>query len=256
MAPRKGKSDAPAATDGEYEQLRSPKAGKAYAEPDARFVLDYLPLDDPVALIRYALQAIEVSANLHNKVSKGGYYFMGLSPLRTHRLPAAQAAKLLQKLHQEGEVEGRISGKQTVYHALQDASDTATPEAIAILNQDIESFRGQLDNLRANEKQSRAALTALVTKPRLSDLRQDISRLKDERETLQGRVATSASSEPIPITPVERSHLETAWKKWQRHATIRRRICRDLWARCSEVLPEDMTASELWESLGLEGKPQ
>ncbi|KAJ6178380.1 Chitin synthase activator (Chs3) [Penicillium mononematosum] len=172
--------------------------------------------------------AIDVSANLHNKVTK------------------TQAAKLLRDLHEKKEIEGRVSGKQTVYHALQDPSDIISPEATAALKLDIERLEDELATLKANEKKARVALAALHAKPRISDLRQDISRLESEKSTIQARLASRHEGEPVQMSPEEREKLEKEWKYWQRHANVRRRICRDLWGQCSEVLPEDITAAELW----------
>ncbi|KAJ6132799.1 hypothetical protein N7471_008014 [Penicillium samsonianum] len=174
--------------------------------------------------------AIDISANLHNKVTK------------------TQAAKVLRDLHEKKEIEGRVSGKQTVYHALQDPSDIATPEVAAALKLDIESLESEISNLKANEKKARAELAALHAKPRISDLRQDISRLENEESTIQARLASRHKGDPVQVSPEEREKLEKEWKYWQRHANVRRRICRDLWGQCSEVLPEDMTAAELWVS--------
>jgi 26S proteasome regulatory subunit (ATPase 3-interacting protein) len=100
--------------------------------------------------------------------------------------------------------------------------------------------------LKANEKRARAALAALHAHPRISELRQDISRLEAEESTIQARLASCHEGDPVHISPEEREKLEEEWKYWQRHANVRRRICRDLWGQCSEVLPEGMTAAELW----------
>ncbi|KAJ5831000.1 uncharacterized protein N7525_009253 [Penicillium rubens] len=130
------------------------------------------------------------------------------------------------------------------------------PEVVAALKLDIERLEDELATLKANEKKARAALAALHAKPRISDLRQDISRLESEESTIQARLASRHEGESVQMSPEEREKLEKEWKCWQRHANVRRRICRDLWGQCSEVLPEDMTAAELWESLGLEGTLQ
>ncbi|KAJ5780898.1 Chitin synthase activator (Chs3) [Penicillium paradoxum] len=182
--------------------------------------------------------AIDVSANLHNKVTK------------------TQAAKLLRDLHEKKEIEGRISGKQTVYHAIQDPSDSITPEIAAALKLDIERLKSQLSTIKANEKMARAALASLHAKPRVSSLRQDISRLESQNSMIQARLASRHEGDSIQMSSAERETLEKEWGKWQRHVSVRRRICRELWGHCSEVLPEGMTASELWESLGLEGTLQ
>ncbi|KUM63909.1 hypothetical protein ACN42_g3167 [Penicillium freii] len=136
----------------------------------------------------------------------------------------------------------------TVYHALQDPSDITTPEVAAALKLDIENLESEISTLKANEKKARAELAILHAKPRISDLRQDISRLESEKSTIQARLASHHEGDPVQISPEEREKLEKEWKYWQRHAKVRRRICHDLWGQCSEVLPNDMTAAELWVS--------
>jgi 26S proteasome regulatory subunit (ATPase 3-interacting protein) len=82
----------------------------------------------------------------------------------------------------------------------------------------------------------------------VSDLRQDIARLGSEQEAIQARLANRHEDDTVSISPAGRAKLETDWKQWQRQVGIRRRICRELWGRCSEVLPENVTAPELWVS--------
>ncbi|KAJ5299351.1 Chitin synthase activator (Chs3) [Penicillium atrosanguineum] len=182
--------------------------------------------------------AIEVSANLHNKVTK------------------AQASKLLRELYQNEKIEERVAGKQSVYHALQSSSQNVTPEIIAALSQEIEQLQVQLSSIKGDEKKLRASLAALEAKPRLSFLRQSIRQLEEEKEAIQGRLGSLHDSETAQLPLEEWSRLEDEWRWWQRHAATRRRICRDLWGRCTEVLPDNTSALELWESLGLEGTLQ
>lgn len=139
-------------------------------------------------------------------------------------------------------------GKQTVYHALQDASDTLIPEAAAALKLEIDNLESQLPTLKADEKRARAALATLAATPRISDLRHDISRLENERSAIQTRLARHHEDDSVPLSPTERQKLEAECKRWQRHVSVRRRICRELWGQCSEVLPEGVTAAELWVS--------
>ncbi|KAJ5377865.1 Chitin synthase activator (Chs3) [Penicillium cataractarum] len=206
MAPRKEKGDKGARTD------------------DATLVLDYLREQNR------PYSAIDISANLHNKVTK------------------TQAAKVLKELHQNGEIEGRTAGKQIVYHALQKASDSASPEVLVALSQQITTLQDELSTIKANEKKARAALSALEAKPRLSTLREDIRQLQEERDAAQARIGKLYGDDQPQISPEARAQLERDWKQWQRQATVRRGICRELWGRCSEVLPEDTTAPELWVS--------
>ncbi|OQD76818.1 hypothetical protein PENDEC_c003G01350 [Penicillium decumbens] len=231
MGTRKGKSDASAGAD------------------DTTMILDYLReqnMPSTCPWLRAATdladnrfgKAIEVSANLHNKVTR------------------VKATKLLRELHQNGKIEERVAGKQVVYHAVQGSSDEATPEILAALSQEIEQLQGQLSSAKEDEKKARASLAALEAKPRLSALRQDIQRLEEEKEEIQARLGTLHDSDTVQLSLEERSKLEEEWRQWQRHAAIRRRICLDLWARCTELLPENTSSSELWETLGLEPSPQ
>lgn len=137
-------------------------------------------------------------------------------------------------------------GKQTVYHALQDSSDDASTEVIANLDQEIKQLQEQLTTLRANEKKARADLATLCSKPLLSELRQDIDRLEKEKESILGRLAKFHGNDSVQVSPAERAGIEREWKLWQKHASTRSRICRDMWKRCSEVVPEGMTREELW----------
>lgn len=135
-----------------------------------------------------------------------------------------------------------------MYHALQDPSDTVTLEEAAALKHEIEDLEGQLATLKADEKKARAALATLNATPRVSDLRQDISRLESEESAIQKRLASHHEGDPVLLSPITRERLEAEWKQWQRHASVRRQIFRELWMQCSEVLPEGVTAAELWVS--------
>lgn len=140
-------------------------------------------------------------------------------------------------------------GKQVVYHALQDSSQAAIPEAIAALDEKIAKRHDELAAIKATEKEARAALAVFEAKPRLSQLRQEIHQLEEEQAVIQARSQELHGGDDVQIPPEERARLEQEWKQWQRHAATRRRICRELWGRCTEVLPEDMTSRELWVSV-------
>ncbi|KGO65438.1 Tat binding protein 1-interacting [Penicillium italicum] len=230
MAPRKPKSDAPAGGD-DASIIREYLRQQKYAGSVELLLYSSWWLTSPgtVVHIRFAFSTEQ---------SEG----------QTAEQALSQAAKLLRELHIKKEIEERVSGKQTVYHALQDPSDITTPEVAAALKLDIERLEGEVSTLKANEKKARAELAALHAKPRISDLRQDIRRLETEESTIQARLASCHEDDPVQISPEERKKLEKEWEYWQRHANVRRRICRDLWGQCSEVLPENTTAAELWVS--------
>lgn len=145
-----------------------------------------------------------------------------------------------------------MSGKQTVYHTPQNpTSSSNTPETIALLDSEIELLKAELATLKSEEKKTRSSLLVLLAIPRIADLRSDIQRLGNERDEMQARAKvkepeTEAGAMAVAISPEERTRLENEWKAWFRQASIRRRICRDMWERCSEVLPGGMSAMELW----------
>jgi 26S proteasome regulatory subunit (ATPase 3-interacting protein) len=86
----------------------------------------------------------------------------------------------------------------------------------------------------------------------VSDLRQDIDRLESEQSAIQARLASHHEGDPVRLSPTEREKLEKEWKQWQRHLSVRRRICHELWGQCSEVLPEGVTAGNLWVRLEIQ----
>ncbi|KAI9928060.1 hypothetical protein MW887_002912 [Aspergillus wentii] len=129
----------------------------------------------------------------------------------------AYAAKALRELHQNKEIEGRVAGKQTVYHALQDSFDDSTPEVIAGLDQEIKQLQGNLTALKANEQDTRAELATLCTKPLLSDLRRDIGRLDKEKESTLARLEKLRGSSSVRMPPGERAKIENEWKCWQKN---------------------------------------
>jgi len=60
-----------------------------------------------------------VSSNLHNAVTKGQLYCTGYRYVITNWKKTATATKILKEMHESGQIEGRVSGKQIVYHTIQ-----------------------------------------------------------------------------------------------------------------------------------------
>ncbi|QVM06493.1 hypothetical protein D8B26_001201 [Coccidioides posadasii str. Silveira] len=185
--------------------------------------------------------AIDISANLHNKVTK------------------AYTAKALRELHEKKQVEGRASGKQIVYHAIQDAIDESTPEGLAGLDEEIQAFKSQVASAKSQNKLLKAELTTLNGRVSTSELRQCLAALEGEKRNLIASLAPSKASsvQAKAVTAEEKASLEKEWRKWRKHVTVRKKICHEMWMRCTEVLPEAVQGKEeLWESLGLEGSPR
>ncbi|GIJ87202.1 hypothetical protein Asppvi_006108 [Aspergillus pseudoviridinutans] len=214
------------------------------ANDETSLILDYLrkqnrpysvrPLDDERLAGNdsnvLASQAIDVSTNLHNKVSK------------TH------AAKVLRELHRKKEIDARISGKHIVYHALQDASDDLRTETMATMDEKIKQLEEQLTTLKTKEKKARADLATLSTKPLLCELRYDVGRLEQETQEVSSRLEKIQKRDSIQMCPEERAKLGKEWKRWNKIASVRKTICRDLWSRCLEVVPDNVSREELWVS--------
>ncbi|KAL4959966.1 putative TBP interacting domain protein [Aspergillus stella-maris] len=165
------------------------------------------------------------------------------------------AVKALKDLHQKKEIECKVAGKQTVYHALQEESDENSPDAVAAIDAEIERLQEQLPGLKEDEKRAQAELNALNAKPLRSELRVDIEKLEGEKEELAERLVKVHGDGATDVSPQEKENVRKDWRIWQNQARVRARICRDLWRKCSETLPEGMTREGFWESLGLEGAP-
>ncbi|KAL4767427.1 Tat binding protein 1-interacting protein-domain-containing protein [Aspergillus nidulans var. acristatus] len=165
------------------------------------------------------------------------------------------AIKALRELHQKKEIECRVAGKQTVYHALQEEINEAGHDAIAAMDEEIESLQEQLSSLKENEKRVQGQLNSLNAMPLLSELRTEIKELEKEKESLAARLIKVCGDASAEVSPQEKEKVRKDWKIWQNQESVRAKICRDLWRKCSETLPEGMTREELWESLGLEGTP-
>ncbi|KAL2782496.1 Tat binding protein 1-interacting protein-domain-containing protein [Aspergillus keveii] len=217
MAPKKGKVDKQAANDATSD-------GTA-------MILDYLRNQNR------PYSAIDVSTNLHNKVTK------------------TYAVKALRDLHQKKEIECRVAGKQTVYHAMQEESDENSADAVAAMDEEIQRLQEELPGLKEEEKKVQAELSSLNAVPLLSELRAEIEKLESEKESLAASLAKVHGDCEVNVSPQESEAVRKDWKLWQVQARVRARICRDLWLKCSETLPEGTTREELWERLGLEGSP-
>ncbi|KAI1993174.1 hypothetical protein LOZ53_002219 [Ophidiomyces ophidiicola] len=183
-------------------------------------------------------QAIDVSANLHNKVTK------------------SYAAKALKEMHEKKQVEGKISGKQIVYHTIQDPAEEATPEELTAIDREIEETKSYIASAKSQEKLLKTQLATLNARVSTAELRYQVLGLEKERAGVVARLdpLKASAKQARVVSAEEKAHVEKEWKTWQRNASTRRIMCREMWMRCTEVLPEGVSnKAEFWESLGLEG---
>ena len=135
-----------------------------------------------------------------------------------------------------------------MYHAIQDPADDASTEVLAAIDKELETLKEDIAAGKAREKALKAELSMLNARVSTADLRQGVSSLESEKDQLLARLSTMRNSSVQPVSVVERARAENEWKVWQKHVKVRKRICRELWERCTEVLPEDTTKEELWVS--------
>lgn len=114
----------------------------------------------------------------------------------------------------------------------------------------------EIEQLKAREKKAKTDLAALNAKPSLARIRETLDQVVRERELVlsrcvQVRDTSSRVSNVVGVSTQEREMVEREWKAWQGQVVRRRRICRELWGKCCEVLSEGGGTSreELWVSI-------
>ncbi|KAI5298496.1 Alpha subunit of the F1 sector of mitochondrial F1F0 ATP synthase [Ascosphaera pollenicola] len=148
-------------------------------------------------------------------------------------------------------------GKQIVYHAIQEPEEEASPEEIEALKKEIELLRDGIANRKLQEREARASLTALAAHTSTSSLRAIVDELVAEHAAILARLKPMRQSgaETEIVTPERQEAVGQEWETWKKHLIRRKKICREMWYRCTEVLPEGVSnKEEMWESLGLEGQ--
>ncbi|KAH2603101.1 hypothetical protein KXW34_008471 [Aspergillus fumigatus] len=197
------------------------------AKDEASLILDYLRKQNR------PYSAIDVSTNLHNKVTK------------TH------AAKVLRELHRKKEIEARVSGKHTVYHAVQEASDEFTIETMAMMNERNEQLEKQLTTLKTKEKKARTELATLSTKPLLCELRHDVGQLEQETQAISSRLKKIQKRDSIQMSPEKRAELGKEWRRWNRIASGN---CK-FGAKCAlaHILPDGRRVNRPTPGMGMGG---
>lgn len=141
---------------------------------------------------------------------------------------------------------GHFSGKQTVYHALQDPDDVASPEDVAAMDQEIETIREEIVAAKANQKLLKANLATVNATLSTEDLRGNVIALELEKDEFLARLVPLRSGSVKPVSLEEKTLVDKAWKEWQKNWNVRKKIAMEVWAHATEVLPEGTTKEELW----------
>ncbi|KAE8375309.1 hypothetical protein BDV26DRAFT_268091 [Aspergillus bertholletiae] len=105
-------------------------------------------------------------------------------------------------------------------------------------------------SLRGYAKKVRAELTTLCVTP-MFDLQESLNQLQVEKETTSAILAEAQGTSPGQKGEEDRSDTEKAWKCWQERVNLRRRICRDMWRGCLEIVDKDVSRDEFWVAINL-----
>ncbi|KAL9125610.1 MAG: hypothetical protein Q9217_005207 [Psora testacea] len=174
--------------------------------------------------------ATDISANLHNKVTK------------------AYAAKALKELQEGQVIAGKASGKQIVYHAIQDPSDTLCFDDLAAMDKEITSLREEVATMKSNEKLLRSNLASMNATMSTTELRTHVQALSTERAEVLARLGPLRKGHVKPVTAKEKDTVDGEWVMWKQKAERRKKIALELWEMGTEALPEGKTKEEVWVS--------
>lgn len=143
-------------------------------------------------------------------------------------------------------IERCMTGKQIVYHALQDSADAASPEEVAVMDEQIATLREEIATAKGEEKALKAQLITLNATMSRQDLQSGIACLGAEQKALLARLGPLRSGNVKPVSAEEKEAADKDWKLWTRRANVRKKICMEVWAHLTEELPEGKTKEELW----------
>ncbi|KAF2794986.1 Tat binding protein 1-interacting [Melanomma pulvis-pyrius CBS 109.77] len=213
---------------------RKEKIEKVSANEAADTILNYLRIE----------QATDISANLHNKVTK------------------AAAAKILKDLHERSEIEGRPAGKQSITHLFSalkhllgkqiSPEDSCTPEQLSALDTTINQLRMSTTSAQTTAKTLRSSLSSLNSSLSTTDLISSLSTLEAEKAEIFARLETLKAGKAKKVTKNEREETENEWKKWCMVAKRREKIGKEMWKLIEDCLPDTEKKADLRESLGLD----
>lgn len=133
-----------------------------------------------------------------------------------------------------------------MYHALQDPGDAASSEDLAAMDKELLDLREAIATAKANEKLLRAKLVTVNATMSPEDIQAGIITLESEKKELQARLGPLIAGSVKPVSLEEKDEVDRAWKGWSKKAKVRKSLCMDLWALCTEEMPEGQTKQELW----------
>ncbi|KAF2096523.1 TBPIP-like protein [Rhizodiscina lignyota] len=234
MAPTKEKAKKVSGDDGQLRTHRSDWGYCGIANATTRVLLAADMILDYLRKQNRPYSATDISANLHNKVTKTG------------------AAKILKEMHEKKEIEGRAAGKQIVYHVIQDPADAATPEHLAALDAAILSLQEETTALRSQATGLKSTLSALNATLSTADLRAAVADLEAKHAEVTTRLDKLRKGDVRPISAEEKQLVEKEEKKWETVARKRKAIVKEMWTLVKDIATETgKNLEDLKEELGL-----
>ena len=140
-------------------------------------------------------------------------------------------------------------GKQIVYHAVQDATDTMSLEDLAAMDAEIAALRNEIANAKATERLLRTGLASVSATLSTDELGLAVALLEHDKREFLARLGPLRKGDVKPILPEEKAKVDWEWVMWGKKANARKKIGLELWAICTEEIEEGKTREELWVSL-------
>ena len=147
-----------------------------------------------------------------------------------------------------------IESSRVIAKKLTTDQDEADEDALAKLQaMDAETtrFREETASLKNEEKELRLALREGTSQVPVTDLRIAVAALEQEQAEISARLAKLKSGHVKPVSIEERGKVNADHRRWQKAASVRRKIRGDVWDAITDQL-EKKDYEEVKERLGLE----
>lgn len=137
-------------------------------------------------------------------------------------------------------------GKQAIYHAIQEEQTDIPPELLIQLDEEIQGLLEDLAKTKASSKHIKLELTTMGKAASIEEMRESIEDAEKLKTALEEDIRSLRQQSLVTASEEEQKTISMAHRTWKKVAADRRRICKDLWDKCSEVLPDHLNEKEFW----------
>jgi 26S proteasome regulatory subunit (ATPase 3-interacting protein) len=137
-----------------------------------------------------------------------------------------------------------------LWEFIQDPSDAATPEQLAVMDSTISTLRESISSLKSELKSAMATLTTLTSAPTSSELVLRVEKLRKENEKKRERLEGYTSEREKLVTKEETERVDKDFRYWSAKRQARKRAFDEL----EDIFLAGMSREELWEKAGIEGE--